>query len=149
MNGFETPTIEYFTLSPILIVLGVAVLGVLVEAFLPRGRRYVVQVVLALAGLVAAFVTALIVFDRLNPGAGTPKRGKVAAMGALAVDGPALFCWMLVLVLALLSVLLFAERHARGWGHRPSPGRRQHFPAPRPSARPPPRGSSTPRSSRS
>src|SRR5207342_426684 len=43
-----------------------------------------------------------------------PKRGKVTAMGALAVDGPALFCWMLVLVLALLSVLLFAERHLEG-----------------------------------
>src|SRR6478735_4041534 len=114
MNGFETPTIEYFTLSPILIVLGVAVLGVLGEAFLPRRRRYVVQVVLAIAGLVAAFVTALIVFDRLNPGSDTPKRGEVAAMGALAVDGPALFCWMLVLVLALLSVLLFAERHLEG-----------------------------------
>ena len=114
MNGFQTPTIEYFTLSPILIVLGVAVLGVLVEAFLPRGRRYVVQVVLAVAGLVAAFVTALIVFDRLDPGSDIPKRGKVAAMGALAVDGPALFCWMLVLVLALLSVLLFAERHLEG-----------------------------------
>ena len=90
MNGFQTPTIEYFTLSPILIVLGVAVLGVLVEAFLPRGRRYVVQVVLAVAGLVAAFVTALIVFDRLDPGSDIPKRGKVAAMGALAVDGPLL-----------------------------------------------------------
>ena len=114
MNGFETPTIEYFTLSPILIVLGAAVLGVLVEAFLPRARRYVVQVVLAVVGLVAAFVTALIVFDRLNPGAGTPKRGQVTAEGALAVDGPALFCWMLVLVLALLSVLLFAERHLEG-----------------------------------
>ena len=35
-------------------------------------------------------------------------------MGALAVDGPALFCWLLVLVLALLSVLLFAERHLEG-----------------------------------
>ena len=36
VNGFEAPTIEYFTVSPILIVLGVAVLGVLVEAFVPR-----------------------------------------------------------------------------------------------------------------
>ena len=90
-------------------MLGVAVLGVLVEAFLPRGRRYVVQVVLAVAGLVAAFVTALIVFDRLDPGSDIPKRGKVAAMGALAVDGPALFCWMLVLVLLCLGCLLFCR----------------------------------------
>ena len=86
----------------------------LIEAFAPRGRRYLVQVVLALLGLVAAFVTAVVVFARLDPTSGTPKLGKVAAMGALAVDGPALFCWLLVLVLAFLSVLLFAERRLEG-----------------------------------
>jgi NADH-quinone oxidoreductase subunit N len=114
VNRFEAPTIEYFTVSPILIVLGVAVLGVLIEAFAPRGRRYLIQVVLSLAGLIAAIVTTVMVFSRLNPGAETPKAGKVVAMGALAVDGPALFCWLLVLVLGVLSVLLFAERHLEG-----------------------------------
>ena len=41
MNGFEAPKIEYLTVSPILIVLGVAVVGVLVEARRQarRGRR--------------------------------------------------------------------------------------------------------------
>ncbi len=111
MTSFDAPKIEYFTVSPILIVLGVAVLGVLVEAFVPRGRRYLVQVVLAMLGILAAIVTAVVVFLRLDPGAQSPKAGKVVAMGALAVDGPALFCWLLVLVLALLSVFLFAERH--------------------------------------
>ncbi|MCW2846604.1 MAG: nuoN [Marmoricola sp.] len=114
MNTFDAPTIEYFTVSPILIVLGVATLGVLIEAFVPRGRRYLVQVVLSLVGLLAAIVTTVIVFNRLNPGAKTPKGGKVVAMGALAADGPALFCWLLILVLAVLSVLLFAERHLEG-----------------------------------
>ena len=111
MNEFATPKIEYFTVSPILIVLGVAVLGVLIEAFAPRGRRYLAQVLLALVGLVAAFVAAVVVFARLDPGAATPKLGKVVAMGALAADGPALFSWLLILVLAGLSVLLFAEKH--------------------------------------
>ena len=114
MNGFTAPKIEYFSLSPILIVLGVAVVGVLVEAFAPRARRYLVQTALALVGLRAALVMTVVVFDRINPWAGTPKLGKVAAMGALAVDGPSLFCWVLVLVLAMLSVLLFAERHLEG-----------------------------------
>ena len=111
MNGFDAPKIEYFTVSPILIVLGVAVIGVLIEAFVPRGRRYLLQVLLALVGLIAAIVTSVMVFLDLNPGSDTPKTGDVVAMGALAVDGPALFCWLLVLVLSLLSVLLFAERH--------------------------------------
>jgi NADH-quinone oxidoreductase subunit N len=110
MNGFDAPKIEYFTVSPILIVLGVAVLGVLIEAFLPRGRRYLLQVLVALAGLVAAIVTTVIVFTRLNPGSDEPKVGKVVAEGALAADGPALFCWLLVLALSVLAVLLFAER---------------------------------------
>ncbi len=111
MNGFEAPKIEYFTVSPILIVLAVAVVGVLVEAFLPRGRRYVVQVGLALLGLVAATVTTVMVFLDLNPGSSRPRAGEVVAMGALAADGPALFSWLLILVLSMLSVLLFAERH--------------------------------------
>jgi NADH-quinone oxidoreductase subunit N len=110
VNGFTAPKIEYFEVSPILIVLGVAVLGVLVEAFLPRRLRYPVQVLLALGGLVAATVTAVLVFLDLNPGSESPKTGKVVAEGALAVDVPALFCWLLVLVLAFLGVLLFAER---------------------------------------
>ncbi len=114
MNGFEAPTIEYFTVSPILIVLGVAVVGVLIEAFVPRSRRYGVQVVLSLAGVIAAIVTSVMVFADLNPGSDKPKSGDVVAMGALAVDGPALICWLLILVLALLSILLFAERHLEG-----------------------------------
>ena len=65
-------------------------------------------------GLLAAFVMAAIIFERLDPGAADPKVGKVVAEGALAVDGPAVFCWLLVLVLAVLSVLLFAERDLEG-----------------------------------
>ena len=114
MTGFEAPHIEYFTVSPILIVLGVAIIGVLIEAFAPRPSRYVAQVAIALVGLLAAFVMAAIVFERLDPGTSDPKVGKVVAEGALAVDGPAVFCWLLVLVLAVLSVLLFAERDLEG-----------------------------------
>ena len=114
MNSFQAPTIEYFTVSPILIVLGVATIGVLIEAFVPRGRRYLVQVGLALVGLLAAIVTTVMVFSRIHPGSDKPGGGKIVAMGALAADGPALFCWLLVLVLAVLSVLLFAERHLEG-----------------------------------
>ena len=115
MNGFKAPKIEYFTVSPILIVLGVAVLGVLVEAFVPRGPAATpCRSCSRSSGSSPRFVTAVMVFLDLQPGSDTPKRGKVVAMGALAVDGPALFCWLLVLVLAVLSVLLFAERHLEG-----------------------------------
>ena len=40
---FVKPTIEYSQLWPLFVVFGVACGGVLVEAFLPRPLRYVVQ----------------------------------------------------------------------------------------------------------
>ena len=48
---FVKPTIEYADLWPLLVVFGVACAGVLVEAFLPRERRFLVQSVLAGLGL--------------------------------------------------------------------------------------------------
>lgn len=111
---FTAPHIEYDLLAPILIVFAVAVLGVVVEAAVPRARRYVVQVVLALAGVVAALVAALVVIGRINPTSDTPKPGFLTAEGALALDGPTLYSWIVVLVLALLGILLFAERRLEG-----------------------------------
>ena len=55
----QAPTIEYAKVAPLLIVFCVAVLGVLVEAAAPRERRYVIQVGLALAGLVASLVAVV------------------------------------------------------------------------------------------
>src|SRR5690606_20763062 len=40
--------------------------------------------------------------------------GVVAAMGSVAIDGPTLFIWGLVLLLALLGAALFAERQLEG-----------------------------------
>ena len=53
------PSVEYALLSPMLIVFGVAVTGLLVEAFLPRRNRYVVQLALSTGALVAAFVAVV------------------------------------------------------------------------------------------
>ena len=53
------PSVEYGLLLPMLIVFGVAVAGVLVEAFLPRGARYRVQLMLAIGGQLAALVAVV------------------------------------------------------------------------------------------
>ena len=110
----DTPHIEYSLVAPMLIVFGAATLGVLVEAFAPRHRRYLIQTLLALLGLVAAGVDTVLVARDLGILGGTSKTGKVVAEGALAIDGPALFLWGLVIGLSLLSVLLFAERRLEG-----------------------------------
>ncbi len=102
------PHIEYAQLSPLLLVFGLALAGVLVEAFLPRDSRRPAHLVLALGGLAAAFVLTILVGTSSSLFAhGSP--GHLAAMGAVAVDGPALFIQGTILVLAFVSVLLIAE----------------------------------------
>ncbi len=114
IQTFDSPEIAYGKLSPLLIVFGVAIAGVLVEAFAPRERRYAIQTVLALAGLVVAFIaTTLVAADMPSNNDGT-SLGTIEAMGAIAVDGPSLFIWGLLLIFSLISVLLFAERHLEG-----------------------------------
>jgi NADH-quinone oxidoreductase subunit N len=102
----SAPTIEYAQLLPMFIVFGAAVVGVLIEAFLPRRPRHALQVGLALAALIAAFVAVVWL-------AGT---STVAAVGSVAVDGPALFLQGAILVFAAISVLFFAERRLEGGG---------------------------------
>ncbi|BBX99669.1 NADH-quinone oxidoreductase subunit NuoN [Mycobacterium seoulense] len=99
-----TPSIEYFLLCPTLIVFGVAVVGVLAEAFLPRRVRYGAQVTIALAGLIAAFVAVIAVSRSL------PAAGRATVLGAMAIDRPTLYLQGTVLLVAVLAVIFMAER---------------------------------------
>ncbi len=49
-----------------------------------------------------------------NTGVGAGSFGTVEADGAIAVDGPSLFIWGTLLILSIVSVMLFAERHLEG-----------------------------------
>jgi NADH-quinone oxidoreductase subunit N len=111
---FVKPTIEYAELYPLLIIFGVACAGVLVEAFVARPYRYVTQVVLALVGTIAAFAGVIDVASRLDSHEDGKAFGKLVAEGAMAVDGPTVFLWGLILLISLGGVLLFAERHLEG-----------------------------------
>jgi NADH-quinone oxidoreductase subunit N len=97
---FHAPSVSYSALSPILIVLGAALVGVLVEALVPRGDRYGVQMGVTLAGLTAALVAVGLLHDT----------SETTVAGALAVDGAGLFIQGSVLVLSVMSVLLIGER---------------------------------------
>ncbi|CAO5175881.1 NADH-quinone oxidoreductase subunit N [Frankia sp. AiPs1] len=94
------PSIEYSSLSPLLIVFVVALVGVLVDAFAARESRRVIQPVLAGGGFIAALVAIAILHGR----------HALLAARAVAIDGPTLFMQGTILVFALLSVLLVAER---------------------------------------
>ena len=94
------PSVAYGPLLPILVVLGAAVLGVLVEAFVPAHRRRTTQLVVAVAGLLGALAAVVGL-------AGEP--GRLVVEGAVAVDGPTLFLQGTLCVLGLTGVLLLSE----------------------------------------
>ncbi|GAA3120715.1 NADH-quinone oxidoreductase subunit NuoN [Streptomyces rectiviolaceus] len=106
IDKIDTPTIEYAQLSPTLIVIGAAVIGILIEAFVPRKSRYYAQVFVAVVALTAAFAA---VVGLATTGYGTTK-AHIAAMGAIAVDGPALFLQGTILLAGLVAIFTFAER---------------------------------------
>jgi NADH-quinone oxidoreductase subunit N len=102
------PQIEWGQLSPMLLVFGVALVGVLVEAFSPRPLRRSLHIALSLGGLAGAFVLTVVIAANSSIFAhGSP--GHIAAEGAVAVDRPTLFLQGTILVLAFVSVLLIAE----------------------------------------
>ncbi|MFC0315934.1 NADH-quinone oxidoreductase subunit NuoN [Gordonia phosphorivorans] len=99
------PSIDYFRLSPMLIVFGAAVLGVLVEAFVRDvAVRYRVQLATGLVGVLAAF--ALTVAVAVADGA----RSRATMAGAVIIDGPALFLQGTILLVAAASVAFMGER---------------------------------------
>ena len=103
--SLPAPRINYGLAMPILIVFGAAMVCVLVEAFAPRGLRYVLQLVLSIAGLFAAFVAVV--------SAANGKKGSTAS-GSIVVDGPTLFLQGAILLLSILAVLTMAERFSGG-----------------------------------
>ncbi|WP_330174204.1 NADH-quinone oxidoreductase subunit NuoN [Streptomyces sp. NBC_01498] len=106
IDKIPAPDIEYAQLAPTLIVLGAAVVGILLEAFVPRKGRYYAQLFLSVVSLAAAF--AAVVALAANGYGGT--KAQLAAMGAIAVDGPALFLQGVILLTAIVAVFTFAER---------------------------------------
>ena len=100
--NIPAPTFEWFELSPLLIVLVGACLGVLVEALMPRRLRFVSQLVLLAATVLAAIVMLVINWRQGS--------GGILAMGSISLDGPAYIAWGSLLVFGLLGILVFSER---------------------------------------
>ena len=107
--NFVTPTIDWAPLTPIIIVLGAAAMGILIEAFVksPATRR-TVQLAVALVALAAALGVIVVQWATLD-GAGT-----VVMAGMVTVDKQALAWMSVLLVFGLLSMLLFASRDGGG-----------------------------------
>ncbi|RMI04653.1 NADH-quinone oxidoreductase subunit NuoN [Cellulomonas triticagri] len=109
MTEFIAPDIAWAQLTPILLVLGAAVVGVLVEAFVPRRARRPVQLTITLAALAGAVVAVAALWGGVADTGGTD-----VLLGSVVVDGPTLVLQGTIAVLALLAVLVIADRTATG-----------------------------------
>lgn len=99
--NFVAPILSYSLLSPILIVLGGAVLGVLIEAFLSKNVRPIAQLSITIGTLVLSLAQVWRVRHASS---------LTAAMGSVAVDGPAILLQGSILIIAILGVFLIADQ---------------------------------------
>jgi len=106
-DQITAPAIAYSALAPMLAVFAAAVVGVLVEAFAPQRLRWLLQLVVALAGMVGGLVAVVLL-------AGKPDR--LVAEAAIAVDGPTLFLQGTILALGIAATLLLADRSVDSGG---------------------------------
>ncbi|MBR8744894.1 NADH-quinone oxidoreductase subunit NuoN [Nocardiopsis sp. MG754419] len=97
------PDLDWWLLAPFILVFGAGVLAVLFEAFVPKKVLRPVQITLAAATLL---VTFLIIVAQV----GAVGDGTLVAGGVLAVDRVVLFLQGTITVLALISLMLIAER---------------------------------------
>ena len=100
MVAFTAPVLNYGILAPILIVLGGALIGVLVEAFAPRKSRSSSQLFIAVITLVIALAALL-----RTRGVYSAK----AAMSSITFDGAGFLLQGSILIIALIAILLLAD----------------------------------------
>ena len=108
-GSVDTPSVAYHALTPIFIVLGAALLGVLIEAIVPRNERFNVQLFVTIAGLIGGLVTVGLLHDT-RTATPSPVGNDAPFAGTLAIDGVGLFLQGTILVLAVMATLLIAER---------------------------------------
>lgn len=109
MNPFTPAPIDWAGLSPIVVMLSAAVVGMLVEAFWPRRGRRRAQLVLAVVAAAGTLLAVAWRFVETVVGPDAPG-GRSLVGGALIEDGPALVAQGAIALLGLLGILLAADR---------------------------------------
>ncbi|GGO95966.1 NADH-quinone oxidoreductase subunit NuoN [Actinomyces gaoshouyii] len=103
--SFTAPSIQWAGLVPVLIILGAAILGVLIEAFMPRRARHLAQTMLAVLAILGAIVAIVwrwsVVVDGRAPG--YPVVGFNEDNFGIAAQG-------VLLIIGLLSILVISDR---------------------------------------
>lgn len=95
------PSLIYSLIAPILIVLGGALIGVLVEAFLGKTHRAAVQITISIGTLLLALQQLWRIKDLSST---------TAAVNSVTIDKAGIFLQATVVALALVAVLLVADQ---------------------------------------
>ncbi|MSY81887.1 MAG: NADH-quinone oxidoreductase subunit N, partial [Actinobacteria bacterium] len=95
------PVLNYALLAPILVILGGALIGVLVEAFVGKALRASLQLPIALGSVILSF--AFLWRSHNQPSA-------TAAVGSVSMDPAGIFIQGTILVLAFIGILLIADQ---------------------------------------
>ena len=97
---FTAPVLNYTLLSPILILLAGALIGVLVEAFASKALRPVMQLSITIGTLVLSLAQVWRIRNETS---------MTAAMGSVVIDGPAILLQASILIIAIISVFVIAD----------------------------------------
>ena len=111
MNAQAVNVFNWWALAPIIVVLGTGAVQVLLEAFVPRKARRVVQVVTSMTAIVVAFVIAII-----NHATGVFTQPSFIAGEDLVGDTPGVYATIILLLIGLLSLWVMADRTTQGDG---------------------------------
>jgi NADH-quinone oxidoreductase subunit N len=109
VNEFVAPQIDWAVLTPVLVVLGAGVAGVLVEAFVPASARRTTQLVLTLAALVGSMTSVVLLWDRV-----TTDEVAYVVDGTFLLTPFTLGIQLVIGLLAVLGVLVVADRTRTG-----------------------------------
>ena len=97
---FTAPVLDYAILSPMLIVLAGALIGVIVEAFVGKALRPIIQLILTIGTLLLALVQVFRIREL---------ESLTAAMGSVIFDGPGFLLQAAILIISIISVFLIAD----------------------------------------
>lgn len=105
---FTAPSVEWFALLPIIVVLGGAIIGILIEAFVPVKQRRMTNIVWSLLVVLVALVIAVVQWAGAvsNP----------TATGEYVHDSLTVGLQIIVLIIAFLALLVMADRTQIGDG---------------------------------
>ncbi|NBU93358.1 MAG: NADH-quinone oxidoreductase subunit N, partial [Actinobacteria bacterium] len=95
------PTLNYSLLSPMLIILGGALITVLIEAFVGLAHRAVIQLTITIGSISLSLVQLWGIRDKFST---------KAAVGSVVIDKAGIFLQGTTLILALIAVLLIADQ---------------------------------------